>query len=923
MRRALLALFLAFFFCSPAQAAELTARIKGIVADAGGGPVPGATVAVSSDALQGDRAVITDADGRFIVAALPVGTYDVTVTLPGFTTAVSEDLDLSVGATQNLLFTITPVEASGEIVVSAERPILDTESVQAGLSLDSDKLKDLPSAGRSYHGATAMAPGAVGSGNSHIRGGMDNQDQFYIDGVNITDPVTNTFSMNMNYDAIEEVQVITGGMDAEYGRALGGAVNIVTKSGSNQLEGSVYVQYADERFKVYPPIEGIDQPDLDDYSDSSYVLNLGGPIVKDKVWFFVSGQMDISKRTTVIDNEEIGRPDGNDPITGDPMSSMPVRDWRSRYVFGKVTMQPLPQHRMWLHAQADPTHIVNVAQDPYTLPSGEAVQDQGGWLGSFGHIWMLGQDATLETQLSTSRSYINYYSVLWLDCKNTDDYGGCTDDFGAGWYAADANGFSYGEIPYGVFDTRERSSANTALSLYPHFMGSHRIKLGVNVEMLKTWSVYPGVDEDGLDYYSHNGDPTDLDGYSPSFTYRYDSNFESTLTGTMASAYLQDVWNPTDRLTLRPGVRVDRPALKDDEGNVVFQSLAFSPRFGAAFDLTGNGTTVVHGYYGRFVDPGYLTVSSILMKRSQGGGSYNWSAQDNDWSSEPSSTWSSGFLAHDDLKPPTSDAIDLGVRHAFGDHTMANLTYSQKRARGFWEDDEVNLIWNEEGTDVIGGRNGSNESIYRLRTSDSRFYEYDSVEVSMVHEWPDLGWMGGSYVWSQAYGNNDDQGATILMDNTAQIPYETGYLSYDRTHALKLYGTFRRDAVTEVGPVRLGYLSGWNFRMYSGSPYRPLHYNNYNQGWTNYGDERAYRLPAFSQTDLKGGLVIGVGPTQFELIAECFNVFNDRSVVDVNTIYGNKAGDGVEVDADGEPLFGTPLEYQSPRYFRVAVRGEF
>ena len=161
------------------------------------------------------------------------------------------------------------------------------------------------------------------------------------------------------------------------------------------------------------------------------------------------------------------------------------------------------------------------------------------------------------------------------------------------------------------------------------------------------------------------------------------------------------------------------------------------------------------------------------------------------------------------------------------------------------------------------------------------------------------------------------------MDNTQQIPYESGYLSYDRTHALKLFGTFRRESVVQLGAVSLGYLSGWQFRMYRGAPYRPLYYNNYNQGWTNYGDERAYRMPAYSNTDLKGGLVLGIGPTNLEIIGECFNVFNDRSVTSVNTIYGNKAGDGVEVDSNGEPLFGKPVDYQAPRYFRVAVRGEF
>ena len=298
-------------FSLPAHAVDLTGQIVGQVLDDGGLEIPGSLVTARSPNLQGERNVQTKIDGRFRFVGLPPGTYVVTAEKPAFNTWTAEGIQVSIGETVTLKVELALATAGEVFTVVAESPVVDTEKTRTGVTLNSDILKDLPSAGRNYQSLLTSAPGVVddGDGNPNMHGGFDSSNQFYIDGVNTSDPMTNTWSANMNYDAIEEVQIITGGMDAEYGRSLGGAVNVVTKSGGNDLEATATVMYGSTALESFR-----EEEIPSEYTDFQAALNVGGPVIRDKLWFFTSFQVDRS----IIgqDSGDLALPTGDDPITG-------------------------------------------------------------------------------------------------------------------------------------------------------------------------------------------------------------------------------------------------------------------------------------------------------------------------------------------------------------------------------------------------------------------------------------------------------------------------------------------------------------------------------------------------------------------------------------------------------------------------------
>ena len=235
-----------------------TGSIAGRVVDAQNLAIPGATITIVSP--QGDRTFTSDADGRFFAPYLTPGQYEVKVELSGFRQLDRKDIQLRVGQQIELTLPLTVGTVSESVQVTAETPVIDTSTTTTGATLDSELLNRIP-IGRRFSDTLYIAPGVssggqVGQANPSIAGGSGLENSYVVDGVNITNGgygalgsysiVFGSLGNGLPFDFIKSAQVKTGGYEAEYGQATGGVVNVVTKSGTNRLSGSLFGYFRPE-----------------------------------------------------------------------------------------------------------------------------------------------------------------------------------------------------------------------------------------------------------------------------------------------------------------------------------------------------------------------------------------------------------------------------------------------------------------------------------------------------------------------------------------------------------------------------------------------------------------------------------------------------------------------------------------------------
>src|SRR4051812_2609010 len=273
--------------------AQTTGTLSGQVVDANSQqPVGDAVVIAQSPSLQGEQTAVTDASGAFEITLLPAGTYSVTVQRESYQPFTQSGLRLALDRSIKVKLSLVP-EALKEqaIEIVAQRPSISVTTTQQGGSISKEQMALVPYGrnGRTFDQVATSIPGVQPDANGGIQmnGSGGPEQNYIIDGVNVSDPAFGTLGTTLIQDFVQEVDVKTGGYQAEYGRATGGIINVVTKSGGNEFHGSVFVNWSP--FEApRKQIGGLGQA-LSSQVSQRYNLDfgaeLGGPIVKDKLWF--------------------------------------------------------------------------------------------------------------------------------------------------------------------------------------------------------------------------------------------------------------------------------------------------------------------------------------------------------------------------------------------------------------------------------------------------------------------------------------------------------------------------------------------------------------------------------------------------------------------------------------------------------------
>jgi Carboxypeptidase regulatory-like domain/TonB dependent receptor len=552
-----LTLFLALV-AVPAATQTLVGSVTGVVKDQQGGALPG--VLVSLVGKTGTKTATTETDGTYRFSAVDPGSYSVQASMTGFSTQKQDNIAVSVGKAVTADFSMKVGGRTDEITVTGEAPVVDTQSSATQNQLSQDLLFNMPI--RQGNTATNLLNFAPGINNSSAYGGdASSGNGLLIDGVDTRDPSGGTAWTFYNFNIVDEVQIQGIGAPAEYGAFSGAIVNTVTKSGGNRFSGMFDGIYTKSSLAsnnlsaaTVKANQALGEPaKIKNYTDITALLS--GPIIHDKLFFMLSAQ------------RYHRRDDPSGPVT--------VRDEVSPRVNGKLTWQPSANDTLMGHVQYDSYSIIGRCDLSSVFFCTDPTTDREDapewvWISNWRHLF--GSKTFAEVK------YTGWWGFYDLNAENNKPL------------RVDENTAYTGGWGRFYFADRGRHQVNLALSHFADKWGKHNFKFGVEVERSKTRDRY-GYNP--LYYYDYGGAPY----------YAYSYGYDIQGRNRRESVYAQDSWQIGSRLTINPGLRVDFVHGKNPAQNDwIYGATNVAPRFGFAFDVTGDHRTVIKGSYSQYYE---------------------------------------------------------------------------------------------------------------------------------------------------------------------------------------------------------------------------------------------------------------------------------------------------------------------------------
>jgi hypothetical protein len=904
----LLSLVLVLVVGAGAFAQERTGEIRGTVTDESGAPVPGATIVAESPTVPRPLQTVSDAEGRFQLFNVPLGTYTVTTSLTGFTTH-KNTLEVLIGSQ----LTHNPKLAVGSVTevveVTGRALSIDPTSSRSATNITSDQIENLPKSGRGFNSLLSMAPGVfnepkngnAGVGGIQVGGSSGAENAFYVDGAEVSDLRRGSLreSNNIPLEFIQEIQVKSGGFEAEFGGATGGVVNVATRSGTNEFHGRLGLSYTGsavnspdrghyQRSPLNADAADFFQPKEDDYSIVSPSFTIGGPILKDRVNFFLAYSPDLENNTRKIDYASGAR----------TFEQKNTRHFSlARLDYAASSKLQIAGSYLW-----SPSKMEGFL--PSRDPRVAAPSNDQSILGGF----VPAQTATASFNWTPTSKFVlsGRYGYKYQNDKN-GNYGIPSSAY-VSYQTASAAAGAPVPVPGSVgFTTVSNTLTTVADVTTRHNVYLDATFVAQNHTFKAGYAVNRVANEVETDYpegrfLMYWGDAfsraafQNVRGTYGYYTWEDGVRNSGAVNSRNQSVYLQDTWRPGRKLTFNLGVRIENeflPPYKEEVNGIrVADPVRFgwgdkvAPRAGFAYDIKGDGIWKLSGSFGLFYD----TLKYELARGSFGSDFWVTHAYRlNDPDIRKLGKANPGALGPEitnydnrelpinaagelegidpDIKPYKSAEFTVALDRQFSSRFVGGVRYTHRNLLRAIED--IGVL-DEEGSEVylIGnpgfGQTRDPNSVYGGQAPDGTFLVPEAVRKYDAVELRGQGQFGGfnvlaSYTYSRLFGNysgsansdesgRQDPGVSRAFD----LPYyyfnasggmSEGRLGTDRPHAFKLFAFYSFNSglgATSIGVNQLA-LSGTpdtTSVIYLSAPTLP------------YGRGDLGRTPFYSQTDL-------------------------------------------------------------------------
>ncbi len=923
-----------------AQTNVATGQILGTVTDPDGAVIPGATVTATNVDTGFTRRVVTGGTGAYRIDLLPSGTYDVRVDMSGFKSEIKKGVAVTLGSAVRVDFQLQLAAVKEEIVVTAQAPVVETTNPSVTSSVSDIAIANLPLNGRDFTDFVALTPASIPDavGRVHIGGMRGIQNSFNIDGANDQ----STFfgeerggtrpPFTFSQAAIKEFQVITSSYSVQFGNASGGIINAITKSGTNDFQGEAWFYYRDESFVGD---DALGNPP-NDFSQKQFGVAFGGPIIRDKLHYFVSYD---GQRFTTPTYRYFRR-----------FPSDRIAEWEAKTGLsyanevGQVNQTNDEDALLVkLDWQVSENHLFTL-RDNYSNQEGENLTNRYRTSGRSNNGLEKNKFNSLVATLNSVLSEDAFNELIVQYSKEERPrYANTTalPEVRIG-RSYDATFGQNNFLPNWLDEERWQIIDN-----FTYYMGNHTLKAGINFDLVRY--------DDGFFRYGgghyYYGDWQAFFDDEPIYYIQAFSDYNGAVkfdTGFYA-AYLQDEWRVTPNLTLTYGIRYDLQDHDDPkETNPLFPQTGqipddtnnFAPRVGFAWDINGDGRQVLRGGIGLFYDisPTLLDANAMLANgvRVVRITTYCDSGNCPPYPGRLSSAegLSGGrpdiYVFDPDFENPETLRMSIGYEREVAPDLSLGVDLIYSETKNLERKLDLNLA-------PDGGTTPDGRPTYRTRanypdfnkiiqfTSDAEA-NYRAVVIKARKRFSN-GWMlDASYTYSRARDNDSNERSVSSSSNFPEDQYnldaEWGPSNFDVKHKFVASATVMLPydiTLSTIVFIRSGF-------PFTAAGYPDLNHDRYYNDratieiapgvWYHY-PRNSFRQPWYRRVDLRLAKTFRIwGDYEVQILGEVFNLFDNENWRTTQTQLVDRHGN---IRSD----FGEKSDPGDPRQYQVGLKIKF